>query len=593
MAAAVAAMASTPSGQRSRGSAASTPLSPTRISRLQEKEELRELNDRLAVYIDKVRSLEIENSALHLQVTEREEVRGRELTGLKSLYEAELADARRALDDTARERAKLQIELGKIRNEHDQLLGNYAKKESDLNGAMLKLREFEAALNAKEAALAIALGDKKSLEVDLEDLKDQIAQLEASLAAAKKQLVDETLLKVDLENRCQSLIEDLEFRKNIYEEEINETRRKHETRLVEVDSGRRIDYEHKLAQALQEMREQHDVQVKMYKEELEETYHAKLENARLSSEMSSSAANTVREELMESRMRIDSLSSQLANLQKESREWLERMQELEDILAKERDNFRRALSDKEREMAEIRDQMQQQLSDYEQLLDVKLALDMEISAYRKLLEGEEERLKLTPSPSSRVTVSRASSSRSVRTTRGKRKRVDVEESEASSSVSISHSASATGNICIEEIDVDGKFIRLKNTSEQDQPMGGWEMIRKIGDSSVTYKYTSRYVLKAGQTVTIWAANAGVTASPPSDLIWKNQNSWGTGKDVKVVLKNSQGEEVAQRSTVFKTTLLEVEEVEEVDEEPAEAVEEEDLFHQQGDPRTANKSCAIM
>lgn len=40
---------------------------------------------------------------------------------------------------------------------------------------------------------------------------------------------------------------------------------------------------------------------------------------------------------------------------------------------------------------------------------------------------------------------------------------------------------------------------------------------------------------------IWAANAGVTASPPTDLIWKNQNSWGTGEDVKVVLKNSQGE----------------------------------------------------
>lgn len=43
-------------------------------------------------------------------------------------------------------------------------------------------------------------------------------KLEASLAAVKKQLADETLLKVDLENRCQSLIEDLEFRKNMYEE---------------------------------------------------------------------------------------------------------------------------------------------------------------------------------------------------------------------------------------------------------------------------------------------------------------------------------------------------------------------------------------
>lgn len=76
------------------------------------------------------------------------------------------------------------------------------------------------------------------------------------------------------------------------------------------------------------------------------------------------------------------------------------------------------------------------------------------------------RLKLSPSPSSRVTVSRASSSRSVRLAGGKRKRIDVEESEASSSVTISHSASATGNVSIEEIDVDGKFIRLKNTSEQ-------------------------------------------------------------------------------------------------------------------------------
>uniref|UniRef100_A0ABM5ELU1 Lamin-B1.S-like n=1 Tax=Pogona vitticeps TaxID=103695 RepID=A0ABM5ELU1_9SAUR len=43
------------------------------------------------------------------------------VTGIKALYESELVDARRVLDETIRERAKFQIEIGKLQAELDEL----------------------------------------------------------------------------------------------------------------------------------------------------------------------------------------------------------------------------------------------------------------------------------------------------------------------------------------------------------------------------------------------------------------------------------------------------------------------------------------
>lgn len=111
-------------------------------------------------------------------------------------------------------------------------------------------------------------------------------------------------------------------------------------------------------------------------------------------------------------------------------------------------------------------------------------------------------------------------------------------------------------------------------------------------------------------VQVWASDAGVSSSPPTDLVWKNQSSWGSGQDVRVVLRSPQGEvrnctdlavsssgvlcvgggdreedlledlrdrtalsqqEVAERTTVFQAVSAEDEEEEEEEEEEIDVV----------------------
>ena len=57
----------------------------------------------------------------------------------------------------------------------------------------------------------------------------------------------------------------------------------------------------------------------------------------------------------------------------------------------ERDDFAKHLQQKENEINELNSKFEDLGKEYEELMGIKVALDLEINAYSKLLEGEEER----------------------------------------------------------------------------------------------------------------------------------------------------------------------------------------------------------
>uniref|UniRef100_A0A8C7JNE5 Lamin L3 n=1 Tax=Oncorhynchus kisutch TaxID=8019 RepID=A0A8C7JNE5_ONCKI len=538
---------STRSSRRSGAGPSSS--SPTRLSRSQEKEELSHLNDRLAAYIERVRQLENDKSSMLLLLEEKEESTTRETANVRRLYETELADARKSLDVLANDRARLQIEMGHLSEEHSNLQTRNQKKEAECNMAMGQWRNLEAVLNSKDAELANQLADNRRQADDVTDLQAQVANLECALAETKTQLNSEMLRRVDLENQVQTLREQLEFQRHIGEQEVREIRSRHESRLVEVDSGRQKEFESKLAEAMQQLRQEHDGQIQQYKEDLEKNFNAKLENAHQTALKSSDFASSTREELSATKLRIETLSSQLNHFQKQNGALEGRVRELERTLDREREVWQQRLSHKDEEMSAMRAQMQSQLEDYEQLLDVKLALDMEINAYRKMLEGEEQRLHLSPSPSQHGAVARTHAHGPRRVVRGK-KRKNEGGTGSSPAYKVSQHAKAHSHMMVSEIDLKGNYVMLKNNSEKEQPLGGWVVRSSHLDSpELFFQIPPSYILAGGNTLTIWGSEAGVEVSP-GDLVMKNQRNWGPVNNVIVTLLNPD-EEVVFNAAVLR------------------------------------------
>jgi len=275
------------------------------------------------------------------------------------------------------------------------------------------LKSTTAMLQTERNTSATLLRERDQYKEELAALRAQLIDVQEELETHKNMLANETVARVDFENKLQSAREEIEFNKKIHSEELNEARKIHTFKVSEVDAQVKANYESKLEATVIDLREQHSMELEQMREDLENEYTSKIEA--LSKDLESAKGFEASQRTAE--MKNQSLQKTIQQLQIQINNLTNRAQDLESDVQAERNLRISEVNAAVQERDAIKEKIAAIEKEYNELMDLKLKLDHEIGVYRKLLEEEEMRLNMSPSP---MVPSAGSSKRRLK--RGKRKR---------------------------------------------------------------------------------------------------------------------------------------------------------------------------